>query len=527
MRFIFLALFFTVLFTLLSFNLYRVQVDKGFYYFEKAQARNEALQQLQLRRGQIFFTDKYGTDIPVAMQSDFPVIYAVPSEIANPKEVAHTLAPIVKIEEEKLAKDIDNPQSKFRLLVDMASGEMIADVQGLNIKGIYTDTKQYRSYPFESLGSHIIGYVGLTKDSAEPTGLYGLEKMDNKKLSEGERVRLSIDRNLQAESEQALNALIKEFDASGGTVIIQESSTGKIITLANAPDFNPNIYFDFPIKNFPNPAVQYVYEPGSVFKPITMSAGIDMGAITPDTTFVDTGSVTLNGFTVRNWDLEAHGKITMTNVIEKSVNTGAIFAEQKIGDKNFLEFLKRFGFGEETGIDLPDEVSGSLQNLEKKQTYAIDFATASYGQGVSVTPVQMITAFSAIANGGLLMKPFIEQDIKPTVIRRVMKEETSREVIGMMESAVDKARIAAIPHYRIAGKTGTAFIPENGKYSKEDLIQTFIGFLPASNPRYTILIKLNKPNAELAGYTVVPAFHDLASFVINYFNIPPDRPISQ
>ncbi len=523
MRFVILASFFTILFALLSFNLYRVQVDKGFYYFEKAQARNETLKELELRRGQIFFTDRYGGEVSVAMQTDYPVIYAVPSEIENSKNAARVLSPILNIKESDLVLKLNNPESKFRLLVDKAPQGVIDSIQNLNIKGIYTDMKQYRAYPYDHLGSHVIGYVGFTQNNAEPAGLYGLEKMHNDTLSKGKSVHLTIDRDLQTEAESTLMSLIKQFNATGGSVVMQEPSTGKILTLANKPDFNPNHYSDFPIKDFSNPTVQYVYEPGSVFKPITMVAGIDTGAITPDTTFVDTGSVTLNGMTVRNWDLKAHGKITMTHVIEKSVNTGAIFAEQKTGDAAFLEYLKRFGFGKKTEIDLPDEVSGNLQNLEKKQTYAIDFATASYGQGVSVTPIQMVTAFSAIANGGLLMKPFITEGTKPTVVRRVMKEETSKEVTKMMESAVEKAEIGAIQHYRIAGKTGTAFIPEHGKYSHNDLIQTFIGFFPASNPKITILIKLDKPDAGLAGLTVVPAFHDLASFVINYYNIPPDK----
>jgi len=527
MRFIILSLFFTALFALLSFNLYRVQIDKGFYYFEKAQAFNDVLKELALRRGQIFFTDKYGKDIPVAMQKDYPAIYAAPSEISDPLKVVNNLALIINIKESDLLGMINDPESKFRLLVDKAPRDMVDKVKDADIVGIYTRQKQYRFYPFESLGSHMLGYVGLNKDSAKPVGLYGLEKMDNKSLSNGDEIKLTIDRNLQAESEQALDKLIKEFNAIGGTIIIQEPSTGKILTLANKPDFNPNNYSNYAVKNFLNPSTQYVYEPGSVFKPITMAAGIDTGTITPETTYIDTGKVTLNGMTIRNWDLKARGTITMTNVIEQSVNTGAIFAEQKMGDKTFLEYLKRFGLGKNTGIDLPDEVSGSLKNLEKNQTYAIDFATASFGQGVSVTPIQMITAFSAIANGGLLMKPFVTRDTKPIVVRRVIKEETSREVIGMMESAVEKARIAAIPNYRIAGKTGTAFIPENGKYSREDLIQTFVGFLPASNPKVVVLIKLEKPNVELAGYTVVPAFHDLASFIINYYNIPPDKPINQ
>jgi cell division protein FtsI/penicillin-binding protein 2 len=214
----------------------------------------------------------------------------------------------------------------------------------------------------------------------------------------------------------------------------------------------------------------------------------------------------------------------MTNVIEQSVNTGAVFVEQTIGHKNFYEYLKKFGFGEKLNFDLPDEVAGSLRNLENKNARAIDFATASFGQGTAVTPLQVITAFSALANGGLLMRPFVLRDTEPYVIRRVIGEETAMKVVKMMESAVEKAGVAVIANYRVAGKTGTAFIPDfkRGGYS-EELIHTYIGFLPASSPHLTIMLKLDKPKAELAGLTVVPAFRRLAEFALNYLNIPPDK----
>ncbi len=528
MRFASLATFFTILFVVLVLNFYRLQVDKGFYYFQKAQARNDAAEELQLRRGQIFFTDKNNELIPVAMQNDYPAIYAVPQDISDIPGTAKKLSPLINMSEKDIIASLSvNPSGKFRLLVDKASPDMVNQVLSANVKGIYTDEKQYRFYPFETLGAHVVGYVGKNSESSDPIGLYGIEKLFNTTLAEGNNVQLTIDRNLQAEAEQMLDGLVKNFKAEGGSILIQDPHTGAILTLVNKPDFDPNNYGMYPIANFPNPAVQYVYEPGSVFKAFTMVAGIDTGAITPDTVYIDKGSDTLNGMTIRNWDLIAHGKMTMTQVIENSLNTGAIFAEQKTGDQTFLSYLKKFGFGQKTGIDLPDEVNGSLNNLEKKQTYAIDFGTAAYGQGVSVTPVQVITAFSAIANGGLLMKPYIVASDKPTVVRRVMSEDTSQKVSQMLQDAVENAHIAAIPHYRVAGKTGTAQIPENGGYSTNTFIHTFIGFLPVSNPKVVILIKLIRPDAELAGLSVVPAFHDLASFAVNYYNIPPDKPLGQ
>jgi cell division protein FtsI/penicillin-binding protein 2 len=523
-RFFTLTSLFGLLYGTLVFGLYRLQIEKGDFYFKRAEARLEILKELELRRGQIFFTDRNGNDIPAALNREFPVIFAVPKEVKESVMVARKLAGLLGWKEEVLAAKLANKESNFLLLYDKAPEDLVKKVTDLSLEGVYISEKQYRFYPYSKLAANVLGFVGLNKDYDEPGGLYGIEKFWNEKLRVGEDRKLTIDLNLQAESEQVLQELIEKFGAVGGAVIIQEPKTGKILALANKPDFDPNNYKDYPVKNFLNPVVQYVYEPGSVFKPLTMAIGIDLGVLTPETTFYDSGSVTLNGETIRNWDKKAHGRITMTNVIEQSVNTGAVFAENQIGHKNFYEYLRKFGFGEKLGIDLPNEVNGSLRNLENKNARAIDFATVSFGQGVAVTPIQVITAFSSLANGGLLMKPFVLRETAPQVIRRVIKEETAAKVVKMMESAVEKAGVAAIPNYRVAGKTGTAFIPDlkRGGYGDE-LIHTYIGFLPASSPSLTIMIKLDKPKAELAGLTVVPAFRELAEFALNYLNIPPDK----
>ncbi|MDI6820647.1 MAG: penicillin-binding protein 2 [Patescibacteria group bacterium] len=524
-RFFSLAAFFSLLFGLLGVNLYRLQVEKSFEYIERVQARQELLEELELRRGQIFFTDRYNKNISVAFNRDYPVIYAVPEKIKDPDLFAEKVAPVLDLERVKLAEEIkSNPTSRFKLLKDKATGDQIKEIQKLELKGISDNQKQYRFYPFENLGAQLLGFVGINEIHDKPVGLYGAEKYFDDILMRGDDVKLTIDRNIQAQAEQVIDDLIKKFDASGGTIIVEDPKTGKILTLVNKPSFDPNDYKNFSIESFLNTAVQYVYEPGSVFKPFTMAAGIDIQAFTPETTFVDTGSVTLNGKTINNWDKKAHGKVTMTNVIEQSINTGAVFAEQKIGNVKFLEYLKKFGFGEKTGIDLPGEVVGDLKNLENKNARAIDYATASFGQGTAVTPIQLINTFSSLANGGLLMRPFVSADAKSFVVRRVINEETAKQVVKMMESAVEKARVAVIPGYRVAGKTGTAFIPDfaKGGYS-EELIHSYVGFAPVSDPKFVILIKLNKPKVELAGMTVVPVFRDLAQFVLNYFNIPPDK----
>ncbi len=527
-RFFSLTIFFTLLFGLLGFNCYRLQIEKGEYYFQTAQARSEALQQLQMKRGQILFTDRSGNSITVALNQNYPVIYAVPKEIVSPTSTAAALASSIGWSKENLFKALSAaPQSLFRMLVEKATPNEVDAVQNLNLKGVYVTTKQYRYYPYGDLASQLIGFVGFNTSTKNPTGLYGIEKESNDILSGGENVQLTIDRNLQALAEQKLKALVKDHNATGGSVIMEDPMTGKILVDANFPSFDPNYYSSSSIATFLNKTVQAVYEPGSVFKPITMAAGIDLGILTPQTTYDDKGYVILNGKKITNWNHKAYGPgTTMTQVIEHSLNTGAVWAEQKIGRKNFYDFLVKFGLDEKTGIDLPDEVRGSIANLEERGARDVDYGTASYGQGISVTPMQMINAFSVFANGGLLMRPYVHASDSPYVIRRVVSTSTAAQVVQMMQTAVEKGDVATIPQFHIAGKTGTANVPDfqRGGYL-DKYIHTFIGIAPVLNPKMVILVKLDEPaGGEVAASTVVPAFRELARFVLNYYNVPPDNP---
>jgi len=529
MRFYTLAFFFVVLYAMLGVKLYDLQIEKGDYFAERVNAMKELNTALELRRGQIFITDRTGGNIPLAINKDEPIIFIAPKEITDTQKLFATLPEGLGIDKALLQKALRDEKSSFRLLVEKATDDQIDFVRKLSredgVRGVYTEEKQYRYYAFQSLASQLSGFVGFTKDNDQPVGLYGIEKMHDDRLAGGDSVYLTIDRTIQTHIEQVLKDLMTDYEAVGGTIIVEDPNTGKIIAMASAPDFDPNEYEKYPLKNFLNPAVQLVYEPGSVMKPITMAAGIELGVLTPDTIFFDKGSVTMNGRTIRNANDKIYGKITMTQVIENSVNTGAVFAEQTIGHENFIAYLKKFGFGEKTNADIPDEIGGSLRNLEKRDVRDIDFATASFGQGTSVTPLQLVNAFSTIANGGLLMKPFVNREEDPYVVRRVIHKDTAKAITAMLESTVEKAKIAAIPQYRVAGKTGTAYIPDfqRGGYT-EEMMHTFVGFAPASDPQFVILVKLEKPQVgELAGMTVVPAFRDIAQYILNYYHIPPDK----
>ncbi|OGZ00484.1 MAG: hypothetical protein A2946_00555 [Candidatus Liptonbacteria bacterium RIFCSPLOWO2_01_FULL_53_13] len=520
----------------LVFHLYGLQLTKGEYYF--AQAASQAV--LDAPRGLIYFVDKTGTRVPAVSNKEFPQIYAVPKAIEDVQETVQALSGILGLPPEDLEKKLSKKDSTYELLEKKTSFEIAGRVGDLKMKGVYVDAASDRFYPFGRIAAHVLGYVGPNKNDLSEGGHYGLEEyyqaeLAGKKGSQeggkvvppeaGENIVLTIDTNIQAEAEKILAQALADHRAKGGSVIVEDPKTGKILAMGSVPNFDPNAYSDARIADFLNPATQKVYEPGSVFKVITMAAGIDAGKITPDTKFYDTGSLKLNGKEIKNWDLKAHGTVTMTQVIEKSLNTGAAFAQRQTGDAIFRSYVAKFGFGEKTGIDAPGEVSGNVRVMEKKDAPPIAFAAASFGQGISVTPLGIINAIAAIANGGTLMRPYVNSELGQKEIRRVISADTARAVTGMMTSAVDKAEVAKIKGYAIAGKTGTAQVPDfvRGGYT-EQVNHTYIGFGPTSNPRFIILLKLNEPEgAPLAGTTVVPAFRDLAQFILNYYNVAPDR----
>jgi len=526
------------LYASLIFNLYNLQIKNGKYYGARAASQQQLLGYLRATRGGIYFTDKSGDRIPAAVNKTYPVIFAVPKEIEDIEESSARLADMLGLEESKLRLMLGKKNDLYELLIKKASAEHIDKIQEAAIPGVYVDEEEYRFYPFGALASQVLGYVGSGSDD-KVVGRYGAEsfyqnvlagkagKLDGDLLirsTPGEDLELTIDRNIQARAEEILDNLVQKYSGVGGVVIVEEPKSGKILAMANHPFFDPNNYSASSIGSFLNQSVSAVYEPGSIFKIITMASGLDAGRITPETRFFDSGALTLNGKTIKNWDLKSHGSVTMTEVIERSINTGVAFAESRLGHENFYNYLVKFGFKEKTGIDLPGEVVGSLKTLEVNKR-DINFATASYGQGVSVTPITLINSFSALANGGVLMRPYLTSDKAPLIVRRVVSEEAANLVTDMMVSAVKKAKIADISKYTVAGKTGTAQVPDfkNGGYSHE-VINTYMGYAPATDPRFVILIRLDKPrNAPLAGETVVPAFRELAEFILNYYNVAPDR----
>ncbi len=493
----------------LLFHLYQLQFVKGGYYLARADSETAASASLNANRGAIYFTDKNGKTLPAAVNQNFPIVYAVPSAVQDPAGSAATLAPMLAMPVSTLTK-IFTSGASYHLLINKADDAVAQAVTDANIKGVYADYESERYYPLGSIGSQVLGYVGPNASGSGMSGHYGVEEYYNNTL-ESSDITLTIDPNIQIEAEKILDALVASNGATGGSVIVEDPQTGKILAMGATPDFDPNNYTSSTFADFLNTNVQGRYEPGSIMKVLTMTAGIDSGKITPDTTYDDKGYVNVDKAHITNYNLTTNGPYgpgtTMTQVIEHSINTGAIYAENQTGNTIFESYLKKFGLDQKTNIDLPGEIMGDMSQLTPKAPQ-IDWDTAAYGQGVAVTPIGLVSAIGAIANGGVLMRPYLNAALSPQVVRRVVSSSTASQVARMMVDAVDLAQVANIDGYSLAGKTGSAFIPDlvHGGYLNL-LDDSYIGFGPTSNPRFIAFIRLNTlPVTALAADSVVPAF---------------------
>lgn len=534
-RFTTIVVLLVLAFAYLGFHLYQVQLVKGGYYYAQAESEQSAAASNNSDRGAIYFTDENGNTLPVAIDQEFPLIYAVPTAVKDPATTAATFAPILNMPAATLQAIFSRPNDEYEPLVNKADPAVAQEVTNMDVPGVYTEYEPERYYPLGTIASQVIGYVGPNASNTGESGKYGLEEYYNGLLDGasstsgvGQDLVTTIDPNIQIEAEKVLDSLVSSTDASGGDVMVMNPMTGAILAMGGTPDFDPNNYSEYPVGDFLNTDVQGVYEPGSIMKLMTMAAGIDSGKITPDTTYDDKGYVNVDGAHITNYNLTTHGpygpNTTMTQVIEGSINSGAIWAENTTGNSIFLSYAKKFGLGEKTGIDLPGEVAGNLSQLQPNAPQ-VDWDTAAFGQGIAMTPIELVDAISAIANGGLLMRPYINASLQPEAIRRVISSSTAAQVTQMAVDAVDLAQVAEINGYSMAGKTGSAFIPNpNGGGYLNELTDSYIGWGPTTDPKFIAFIRLNTiPVTSLAAETVVPSWNELAQWIVNYYNIPPNR----
>jgi len=349
---------------------------------------------------------------------------------------------------------------------------------------------------------------------------------------DGRDLVLYLDKTIQFIAEKNLKDGIKRYGAVGGTVVVMDPRTGGILAMASYPSYDPANFGDFPQEVYKNPAVSGSYEPGSTFKVLVMASAINEGIVKSDTVMDESGPVEIGGYTINTWNQKYHGKITMREVLDYSSNVGMVFVEKQMDKDLFLRYIESLGFGQSTGIDLQEETSPQLR--PKNKWHEIDYATASFGQGIAVTPLQMVRAVSAIANGGKLLEPHVVKEIKlangktisvaPKVVKQVFKPETTSVMVEMMVSAVDNGETRRLKPvgFRIAGKTGTAQIPIAGHYDSEKTITSFVGFAPVDDPRFVMLVTLREPTASPWGSeTAAPIFFAIAAELFSYLGISP------
>jgi cell division protein FtsI/penicillin-binding protein 2 len=519
-------------------------------------------EQVPVRRGRILDRQGHALALDIIEYQ----ITATPRWISRPEEVeevAHRLAPLLDLPLEELITKLSS-DAPWVLLRHHVSREVGETLREWDIHGVHVTPWPRRGYPEGTLAAHLMGFV-----AEDQQGFYGVEGYYHQLLSlsvgaeakeaepgtlasavatgafpfslaeiteEGSpNLILTMDRMIQHIAEEELDAAIGQHQASGGTVIVMEPSSGAILAMASRPVFEPEHFDEAPSAElWADPAVTLDYEPGSVFKIVTLAAAVDAGAITLDQVFDDKGMVEIGGQPIYNSDRLAHGRVTVTEAMALSLNTVLAEFSAELGARTFYAYVQRFGFGRRTGVDLAGESEGQLRLSTDATWHESDLGTNAFGQGLTVTPLQMACAVAAIANRGTMMTPHVLKEIvsqdeswprHPTVVRQVVSPETVEKLIPILIQATEKgAPKAVVPGYIIAGKSGTAEIPIPGGYDSRWTIASFIGFAPAHDPQFLILVKVDRPRDTPWGNAVAaPVFRNIAQRLFIMMHIPPDR----
>jgi cell division protein FtsI/penicillin-binding protein 2 len=545
-----------------------LQVILNGHYTALAAQEHQRKYELPAARGQIFLRDG-DTKVPLALNQTLKLVYADPSIIVNKSETANRIASVTGKPASEYLNAMENGK-EYAILQTRVNEDTATKIKNLHLVGVGMVDQTYRTYPEGALASQSLGFV-----NNDGNGQYGIEGYLNNQLKgtagilnaktdtsgvpiattdnlskapiDGSTVVLTLDRNIQAQAERFLADGVKNAQAETGSVIVLDPKTGAVKAMANVPSYDPNKYGgvkDYTL--FDNPVVSRAFEPGSGFKVFTMAAGLDAGKITPDTTYNDTGCVEISQHQICNAANHKDGpNTTMTNVLRDSLNTGVIFVLQSLGGnpnaitaegkKLFHSYIvDHFHFGKATGIEQSGEVRGVVNPATSNDT---NYANMVFGQGISVTMVQMAAAVGAIANGGTLYKPYLidqqvkadgtVQNTKPYVVQqKVISGKAAADLTNMMKVVVEHGSgyLAKTPGYNIAGKTGTAQIPNpNGPgYLENQNIGTFVGFAPAEDPKFVVMVQINKPKIDgFAEKTTVPVFSSLTRWLLQYYAVPP------
>ncbi|MBI3970992.1 MAG: penicillin-binding protein 2 [Chloroflexi bacterium] len=527
---------------------------------KRLSAQHTLDEQVPARRGAI--RDTNGDLLAGNLSVDF--IYADTRQIKEPNDVANRLAAALGVAPDRLLPSLSTRDRPYvRLLggkkFDPEESQKVAQ---LRIPGVFLEPTTKRVYPEQQLAAHVLGFV-----DGDSKGWYGLEgqyqdvvggqpgHLRAEKDTAGNEIGfsdrqwrppqdgldlvLTIDRTIQYIAERELDRAVVQHRASGGTVIVMRPRTGEILAMASRPAFDPNRYEEFASQTalFANPAITHAYEPGSTFKIFTMAGALNEKVVTPETTYTDTGGFPVGGYVLRNWDGRANGVTTMVQLLEKSSNVGAATVAFRLGKQRFYRYVSTFGFGQPTGIDLQGEATGIVKDPNSRDWGEVDLATNAFGQAISITPIQLITAAAAVANGGIMMRPYVVKQVvdprtgkkvqvtQQQIVRQVVSRETAATLLKMLNSAAEngETRGALVPGYHVAGKTGTASIPVNGGYDTNLTIASFVGMVPADDPQFVVLVKIDRPQDEPWGSLIAkPAFAIIAQELTRFLKIPPD-----
>jgi stage V sporulation protein D (sporulation-specific penicillin-binding protein) len=551
-------LFFVVLgiFMLVCLRLAWLQLVKGTWYQQQALENRIREITVDPQRGDIL--DRNGNELATSISSD--AVYAVPAEVkrsGKTQEIAQTLATILGLKASDVLAMITQDQQSVWIKLELNPTES-QSLRQAALPGIGIIAKPQRYYPKQNLASHVLGIAGEYNQ-----GLEGIEVQYDKELSgvsgrllveydaagreipgsarkfiepePGDTVVLTIDENIQYFAERELDKVMQERHPKSATIIVMDPNTGEILAMANRPDFNPNDYQDYPAVNRRNPAINNSYEPGSTFKIVTLGAALEENLVSENDRFYCPGYIQVADRTIHCWLPEGHGSESLSQVVQNSCNVGFITIGLREGLPIFYKYLDAFGFGKPLGIDLPGEAEGIIVN--EKEATQVDLATMSIGQANSVTPLQLATAMSAVANGGKLIQPHVVKELRnsqgevvkrfdPLVIRQVLSPDTAQEERKLLQAVVDQGTgsTARLDGYTAGGKTGTGQKPlPGGGYSETEHVLSFLGFAPVDHPRLVCLVMLDSPSGiQFGSQQAAPVFKNVMNDSLRYLQVPMD-----